>query len=109
MTTHPTQPADLPANNDIFDALYGVRLSFRRAGLGVPAAIVLATHEDGMRFLSAINASGMPLYRAGGSDAHAKPVEHPDGSVWMEAEFAGIKIHWPANRIAVKAGGYVYG
>lgn len=93
-------------SNDIFDALYGVRAAFMCADLSPPAAIVLATHEDGMRLLTAINAAGV-IYTA--PNPHYKPVEHPDGSIWMEAEFAGMKIHWPANRYAKEAGGYVYG
>jgi hypothetical protein len=94
-------------DNNIFDALHGVRLAFKRADLEAPAAIVLKTHEDGMRFLSALRDSGMMVYTA--PHYAYKPVEHPDGSIWMEAEFAGMKIHWPANRYATQAGGYVYG
>lgn len=92
--------------NDIFEALYRIRTSFLAANLEAPAAIVLKTHDDGMRFLSAVAASGI-IYVA--PSQHYKPVEHPDGSIWMEAEFAGMKIHWPANRYATQAGGYVYG
>ena len=51
--------------------------------------------------------SGMMVYKM--PDAAYKPVEHPDGSMWMQAEFAGMKIHWPANRYATQAGGYVWG
>lgn len=91
---------------DIFDALYSVRTAFMAAGLDPPAAIVLKTHKDGMCLLSAINQAAM-IYTA--PNAAYKPVEHPDGSIWMEVEFAGMKIHWPANRYATEAGGYVYG
>lgn len=93
--------------DDIFEALYEVRANFIRAGLEPPQAIILATHKDGMRFLSAIAGSGMATYRA--PDPAYKPINHPDGSVWMEAEFAGIKIHWPANRYVTGNGGYVFG
>ena len=94
-------------NGDIFEALYGVRVAFMRANLSVPAAIVLATHDDGMRLLSAVRDSGGLMYQV--PSPHYKPIEHPDGSFWMEAEFAGIKVHWPANRYATEAGGYYYG
>lgn len=94
-------------SNDILDALYGVRVAFVAAGLEPPAAICLKSHDDGMRLLSAIRDCGVMIYSA--PDRNYKPVEHPDGSIWMEAEFAGMKIHWPANRWAMEAGGYVYG
>lgn len=98
---------DGPANSgDILDALHQIRVSFEAANLSSPAAIVLSSHEDGMRFLSAIAAANL-LYTV--PSRHYKPVEHPDGSIWMEAEFAGMRIHWPANRYATQAGGYVYG
>lgn len=93
--------------NDIFEALYRIRTSFVAANLSPPSAIVLKTHEDGMRFLSAVRDSHGMIYTV--PSEHYKPVEHPDGSIWMEAEFAGMKIHWPANVYATKAGGYVYG
>ncbi len=101
---------DLPVTSgpmDVLDMLYSVRMAFRRADMEVPAAIVLASHEDGMRLLAAIDATGAMIYTVPG--ATAKPVEHPDGSIWMEVQFAGMKIHWPANRFAIQAGGYVYG
>ena len=94
-------------SEDFFDSLHTIRATFMRAGLEPPQAIILASHEEGMRFLSAIRDSGMMVYKM--PDAAYKPVEHPDGSMWMQAEFAGMKIHWPANRYATQAGGYVCG
>jgi hypothetical protein len=94
-------------SEDFFDALHTIRATFKRAGLEAPQAIILASHEEGMRFLSAIRDSGMMFYKM--PDAAYKTVEHPDGSMWMQAEFAGMKIHWPANRYATQAGGYVWG
>ena len=93
--------------HDFFDSLYMVRTRFMAAGLNPPEAIVLKSHDDGMRFLSAIRDYPGMIY----SMPHPaySPIEHPDGSIWMQAEFAGMKIHWPANRIATKAGGYIYG
>lgn len=94
-------------NADVFDALYRVRVAFKAAGLEPPSDIVLKTHDDGMRFLSAIRDAPGMMYTV--PSQHYKPIEHPDGSIWMQAEFAGMKIHWPANRYATQAGGYVYG
>ena len=90
-----------------FDSLHTIRATFMRAGLEPPQAIILKSHEEGMRFLSAIRDSGMLIYQI--PDQAYKLVEHPDGSMWMQAEFAGMKIHWPANRYATQAGGYVWG
>lgn len=108
MTTRPSDRATtLTTPPDIFDSLYRVRTTFLSAGLNPPAAIVLKTHDDGMRLLSAIRDAPGMIYTV--PSQYYKPIEHPDGSVWMEAEFAGMKIHWPANRYATQAGGYVYG
>ena len=86
---------------DIFDALYTVRAAFLRANLSPPDAIILATHEDGMRFLSAVKQDNVIIYGGPGYQ-YAKPVEHPNGSVWMEVEAVGMKIRWPANRCALE-------
>ena len=91
---------------DILDALYTVRATFLRANLSPPDAIILATHEDGMRLLSTLKQEST-IYRESWP-LHAKPVEHPNGSVWMEVEAAGMKIRWPANRRAMETGGYRY-
>ena len=91
---------------DILDALYTVRAAFLRANLSPPDAIILASHKDGMRFLSAFKQDNI-IYSESGPP-HGKPIEHPNGSVWMEAEVAGIKIRWPANRRAMETGGYRY-
>ena len=91
---------------DILDALYTARAVFMRANLSPPDAIILASHEDGMRFMSAVK-QGNIIYHDS-LPPYGKPVTHPDGAVWMEAEFAGMKIRWPANRRAMETGGYRY-
>ncbi len=90
---------------DILDALYQIRISFQKCNLEPPSAIVLSSHDDGTRFLAAMNGANLLLTFP--NDA-IKPVEHPDGSVWMEATFAGMKIIWPANRYATQSGGYLW-
>lgn len=92
--------------NNILDALYTVRAAFLRANLSPPDAIILASHEDGMRFLAAVK-QGNIIYHDSLSP-YGKPIEHPDGSVWMEVEAVGMKIRWPANRRAMETGGYRY-
>ena len=92
--------------NNILVALHTARVAFLRANLSPPDAIILASHEDGMRFLSTVKQDNI-IYSELRSP-HYKPVEHPDGSVWMEVEVAGMKIRWPANRRAMETGGYRY-
>jgi len=75
---------------------------FKRLNLVPPMAIVLGSHEDGMRLLSAI---GIARYMQPSSDI--RPVAHPDGSAWMELEYYGLKFHWPARPYATKKG-YVF-
>ena len=91
--------------NNILDALYTLRVAFLRADLSPPAANILASHEDGMLFLSAVKQD--TTYSELRSP-YCNPVEHPDGSVWMEVEAVGMKIRWPANRRAMETGGYRY-
>ena len=38
-----------------------------------------------------------------------RPVDMPDGSVWMEITIYGLKIRWPALRYPVPQGGYTWG
>lgn len=61
-----------------------------------------------MQLLCMVNASPTLVYRVG-PNGHAKAVEHPDGSVWMEFTVMGVAFRWPANRFAIEAGGYVWG
>ena len=91
---------------DILDALYAARAVFMRANLSPPDAIILASHEDGMRFMSAVKLANI-IYSESWPP-HGNPIEHPNGSVWMEVEAVGMKIRWPANRRAMETGGYRY-
>ena len=92
--------------NNILDAIYTVRAAFLRANLSPPDAIILASHDDGMRFLSTVKQDNI-IYSAA-RHPYVKPVEHPNGAVWMEVEAVGMKIRWPANRRAMETGGYRY-
>ena len=92
--------------NNILDAIYTARVAFLRANLSPPAAIILASREDGMRFLSAVKQDN--IIDSALRSPYYNPVEHPDGSVWMEVEAVGMKIRWPANRRAMETGGYRY-
>jgi hypothetical protein len=95
-------------NNDIMEALYDVRVAFKKCGLEVPEAIVLKTHEEGMRLLHQIRDKAGGWVYDPQTGVAGKPVEHPDGSMYMHMEVMGMNIRWPANRIAMQNGGYLW-
>lgn len=89
--------------DDIIDAIAKVSLSFRGAGLKPPAAILLADHREGIKLIMSLHQrASLTVER--GADRIGKPIEAPDGSVWMEIEIYGLKVRWPAERIAYPDG-----
>lgn len=94
-------------DGDIMDALASVRYAFRRANLEAPTTLLLANRDEGMRFLGAVRGQvrwsdklvSVPL---------GSPVEMADGSMWMEMEVMGMKVRWPADRIATPDGRWGY-
>ncbi len=95
----------MPQMADIFEVLATIRNEFLRLGFQPPAAIILQSHDEGMRLLTNIAQMNLVIDPVG---KYGKPVEHPDGSTWMEIEVMGIKIRWPAKRFAQPGGGYVW-
>lgn len=92
---------------DILDALMRIQYEFRKCDLEPPAMIALKDHEQGMRLLAQLHLMTRFVITSG-SGREGKIVEHPDGSVWMEAEVYGMKVHWPAVKYATEDGGYVW-
>lgn len=92
---------------DIVDALMRIQREFRLLGMEPPSAILLKTHDQGMQLLSRLH-QVMPLVVPLGSGRGGKVVEHPDGSVWMEVEIYGMRVLWPAARLAKHDGGFVW-
>lgn len=92
---------------DIITTLAEMVVGFRRLNLNPPESVILKTHDDGMRLVHELHQKACLVLRPG-SASLGKPVEHPDGSVWMEVEVYGLKIRWPGNRYAMEAGGYVW-
>lgn len=86
--------------------LFGTILNaFASEDMRPPVAVILESPQEGMRVLSALsNLQHMTLSDGAG----AKPVEHPDGSVWMEITVYGIKVRWPAQRYALAPNRYVW-
>jgi NAD(P)-dependent dehydrogenase (short-subunit alcohol dehydrogenase family) len=91
----------------MWQGLAQVRETFMRASLKPPTTLLLESHDEGMRFLSAIRQQDLWVAPAG-SDRLGKPIEMADGSVWMECQVMGIAVRWPANRIATPDGGWSY-
>ena len=90
---------------DILDAIAEFRAAFQTLDLDPPVSITLSTHEAGMKLLCRLYATPYLIYYGGAG----KPVEHPDGSVWVEIEVVGMKIRWPGNKYARQNGDFVWG
>ncbi len=88
---------------DIFDAIAEFRVAFASLDLNPPDVILLKSPEDGMRVLSELRQEHLMTFAAG---SVGQPVEHPDGSVWIEIEVYGMKIRWPAKKYATHDGGF---
>lgn len=92
---------------DIIDGLAKLRHEFLALNIKPPAAVLLEDHDEGMKVLHQVHQMNhlvIPL----GSERGGKVIEHPDGSVWMEIELFGMKIRWPAMKLAKPEGGYVW-
>lgn len=92
---------------DIIDGLAQVRNAFMAANLAPPTVILLGSHDEGMRFISAMRQSRYWTAIVGSPEL-GKAVEMADGSVWMECKVLEIAIRWPANRIATPDGTWSY-
>ena len=93
----------------LLDAIRSTNRAFQQVNAAAPEAIILATNEEGMRLFCELQQmrSWQP-YAALEAGSFGKPVEHPDGSVWMEILVCGIKVRWPALKHALPNGGYVW-
>ena len=91
-------------DTDILEAFITIRRAFQGCNLEVPEAVILKSHEEGMRLLASIHQNNLHFTPG----KIGKPIEHPDGSVWMEMEVVGIKVRWLAMKFANPDGGYVW-
>lgn len=94
-------------SDDVLDAIALVRAAFMRANLKPPTVLLLGSHEEGMRFLSAIRQQGHWTAVVGSPDM-GRPVEMADGSAWMECKIMDIAVRWPANRVAMPDGSWSF-
>ncbi len=93
------------SDDDLITSIARFRVAWQRENLDPPEVIILGSHDAGMRFLSYLSGKTQWIYDL---SRHAKPVEHPDGYCYMEAEVYGMKIRWPAVKYAKREGGYVW-
>lgn len=93
--------------SDVLDGLAQVRATFMRARLKPPTVMLLESHEEGMRFLSAVRQTDVWTAVIGTPEL-GRVVEMADGSMWMECKVMDISVRWPANRIAQPDGGWSY-
>lgn len=94
-------------SDDIIDAIAKFRVAFLRENLKPPTAILLASHDEGMRIVSHLQ-QGMRWQYTLGDKALGTPVEMADGSVCMELEIMGMKVRWPANKYAMPDGSWKF-
>lgn len=92
---------------DILDGLASARRAFLAANLEPPSAIHLASHHEGIRFLSSIRQSCTWVVNVGDPNL-GMPRRMADGTYWMEVEVMEMKIRWPANRVGMPDGSWKF-
>lgn len=90
----------------IFEVVDRLAHGFKSLGLEVPDCVLLKSHDEGMQLISMLH--HQRLFYTAGDPRFGKPIEHPDGSCWMQAEIYGIKIRWPAMKMSLPKGRYVW-
>lgn len=81
-------------SKDILDGMARIRKEFQDIGLEPPSAILLKSHDEGLRVLDAIRQSST-WSAVVGSAGLGLPVKMADGSVWMEIKIMDISVLWP--------------
>lgn len=84
--------------NDIAQAIYALRIAFRKHGLEPPKAIELGSHEDGMSLKSRLPKEMF----------YANP-QMFDGDPKVVGSIVGVDIYWPAEFRSRARGGFDIG
>lgn len=92
---------------DILDVIATTCHAFKSANLKPPSVMLLASHEEGIDFLSAVRQEARWMAVVG-DPSLGHVVEMADGSVWMELKVMDIAIRWPANKVATPDGSWRY-
>ncbi len=99
--------------SDIMDAIAAFRVAFRANNLEAPATILLASHEEGDLFLSAVRQDDSIAYShlvqaATQGASQEEFLQMADGSVYAQVQILGMRVRWPANRVATPDGSWSY-
>lgn len=99
----------------VLDAILKLSAAFRNLNMQPPEVLLLSRPEDGRRLhgyalqLLDDNPGTSFVQRPPEGDI-ATVVEHADGSVWMEIQFMGTKVRWPAKKHPTDTrGGFLWG
>lgn len=75
------------------NVILATRRAFKQAGLEVPAIIVLASPEEGMKVRSML------------ALGYLAPAYILDGTTeYMQLEVAGVLVRWPCTKVALPGG-----
>lgn len=78
------------------DSLATVRMIFIREKIAPPVAIILESHEDGMRFVDAVRRANLwPPLSSAAPDV-VSPCVGGNDSPCLELNVHGIVVRWPA-------------
>lgn len=89
-------------SDDFLSLLMKIRMVFISQNIKPPTAILLADNEQGMKLLSLLAGKNL-VFQPG---QYGTSIEHPDGSIWMELDLFGMKIHWPAAKYELHDGSF---
>lgn len=98
--------------DDIITVIARLSTGFKSLQLEPPEAIVLKSHDDGMRLWVELNAKMAPILHTTyqpGQEPGVVPIEGENGAVYMELEVYGMKVRWPAKKWATPDSRWRYG
>lgn len=67
-----------------------------------PIEAIIVSRNTGIRLMADVREQDHIILPP--AERLQRVVEHPDGSVWQEANCIGVKVRWPANKLATKNG-----
>lgn len=85
----------------VCDAVWDACRAFAKVNAKAPD-VMIVDRETGIRLMCEVREQAHIILPA--HERLESVVEHPDGSVWREAEVMGVKVRWPANRLATVSG-----
>ncbi len=92
--------------DEILKAVGLLRIALDRHDIDGPQVILLETPEAGRKLMHLVSQTDIITVRFP-SQAY-RPVEHPDGSTWIEYNLMGTLFRWPATKRALTGGSFVW-